>query len=194
VCVDGIDTTSLLRTWTDYSADEPFRNAVVVADALLRRGIRREDLVAASPTSVALDAARFADPLAESALESISRVACRTLEIAVPQLQIKVMYAGEEIARVDGLWEDVNTIGQADGALKYKDSSRVMKDKWQDERLESVGFEVVRWGWDDAWTPVRLKGPLRRAFERGRSKRLDPGVRLVQATLAESLQVWRRAA
>ena len=69
-----------------------------------------------------------------------------------------------------------------------------MRDKWQDEQLESVGFEVVRWGWDHAWRPVRLRGPLSRAFERGRRQRVDPGVKLVQATVEESTRVYRPAA
>jgi hypothetical protein len=192
--IDGIPTTTLLRTWSDLAAEEPFRNAVVVGDAVLRRGVAREELLARASGPSALEAARFADPLAESALESISRVACRVLQLPIPRLQIKVLYAGEEVARVDSLWEDLHTIGQADGALKYKDSSRVMKDKWQDEKLESLGFEVARWGWDDAFRPQLLRGTLTRAFARGRDKRIDPGVRLVQATLAESLRVWRTAA
>lgn len=192
--VDGVPTTTLVRTWSDLAAEEPFRNAVVVADAVLRRGVSKEELLARATTSSAVEAAEFADPLAESALESISRVACRVLLLPIPRLQVKVLYAGEVVARVDHLWEELNTIGQADGALKYKDSSRVMKDKWQDEKLESLGFEVPRWGWDDAFRPELLRGTLTRAFARGRDKRIDPGVRLVQATLAESLHAWRTAA
>ena len=192
VMTDGVRTTVLQRTWGDVANEEVFRNAVVLADAVLRKGVRREELLARADCSTARQAAMFAEPLAESALESISRVAFLTLGVPIPRLQIKVLYAGEEIARVDNLWDQFNMIGQADGALKYKDSARVMRDKWQDERLESVGFEVVRWGWDDAWTPELLRGQLKRGFERGSRQRIDPGVRLVQATLKESLRVWRR--
>ncbi|MDX6265773.1 MAG: hypothetical protein QOD70_513 [Frankiales bacterium] len=195
--VDSVQATSVLRTFLDIAAEEPFRNAVVVADAALRRGVKQEDLIAgarALGSDVALEAATFAEALAESALESISRVAYRVLQVPLPRPQVKVLYAGEVIARVDNLWDEFNTIGQADGALKYKDSARVMRDKWQDERLESVGFEVVRWGWQDAWQPVLLRGPLKRAFARGRDKTIDPGVRLVQATLAETLATWKRVA
>jgi hypothetical protein len=192
--IDGVRTTVLQRTWADIAAEEAFRNAVVLADAVLRKGVTRDELFERATCSTARKAAVFAEPLAESALESISRVGFLTIAVPIPRPQVRVLYAGEEIARVDNLWDEFNTIGQADGALKYKDSSRVLRDKWQDERLESLGFEVVRWGWSDAWTPELLRGPLARGFERGSRQRLDPGVRLVQATLAESLQKWRRVA
>lgn len=194
VVIDGVRTTALARTWAEIAAEEAFRNAVVLADAVLRKGITRDELFAKAKGAVARRAAEFAEPLAESALESISRVAFLTIGVPIPRPQIRVLYAGEEIARVDNLWDEYNTIGQADGALKYKDSARVLRDKRQDERLESVGFEVVRWGWDQAWRPALLSGPLRRGFERGSRQRIDPGVTLVQATLEETLRRWDQAA
>ena len=192
--IDGLRTTTLARTWADIAVEEEFRTTVVLADAVLRKGVPRHELSARARTQVARDAAAFAEPLAESALESISRVGFLSLGVPIPRPQIKVLYGGEVIARVDNLWEEFHTIGQADGALKYKDSARVIRDKRQDEQLESVGFEVVRWGWDQAWRPQLLRGPLARGFERGSRQRIDSGVTLVQATLEESLRVWRRAA
>ena len=192
--VDGLPVTVMARTWADIAASEDFRNAVVLADGALRRGVRREELMARAESDSARRAAVFADPLAESALESISRVGVLYLGMPIPKLQIKVIFEGAELARVDGFWEQFNTVGQADGALKYKDSKRVMYDKWQDERLESVGLEVVRWGWDDAWRWENLRGRLQRAFDRGSRQTIVPGVRFVPATLQESLGLGRRVA
>lgn len=195
VVVDGFVTTTLSRTWLETAESEDFRNAVVVGDGVLRRGVAQDELIARAATDTARMAAQFLNPLAESALESISRVGVLRLGLPIPQLQIKVIFEGEELARVDAIWEEFNTIGQSDGAFKYKkDPQRVLYDKWQDGRLESIGFEVVRWGWDDAWRQERLRGPLLRGFERGSKQQLAPGVRLVQATLEESLGLWRRAA
>jgi hypothetical protein len=198
VVVNGLPTTSLALTVIHMAREEAFRNAVVAADGALRRGMTKEQLLTmarkhgSQPGGLtALAVAQFADGLAESALESISRVACVLVGLPVPELQIKVMYAGECVARVDGLWREFNVIGQADGALKYqeKGADRVLADKWQDEKLESLGFEVARWGWDTAWRPTSLGVVLRRAFERGARQRIDPGVTLVQATLEECLAV-----
>ncbi len=200
VVVAGVRVTSLARTVLDLAAEHEFRHGVVVADAALRRGLDQGELLALAEAHArwpgnaqALRVARFADGLSESVLESISRAPLLDLGIAVPELQLQVWFDGVMIARVDQCWRQVNTIGQADGALKYKGLSvdaalaRVRADKRQDETLESVGFEVVRWGWEQAWEPTLMGDRLRRGFVRGAAQSLDPRVRLVPTTLAQSV-------
>lgn len=194
--VDGLLVTSAARISVDIAREEPFRNAVVVADAALRAGATREQMQAvvtrcsAWPGALAAQrAVDFADGLAESALESISRVACHDLNLPAPELQIEVWLGRELIARLDFLWRASNAAGLADGAVKYSDRASVMAEKWQVERLEDLGFEVARWGWDHAWRPRGvLDAKILRAMERGARQQLDPRVRLVPTTVAANVR------
>lgn len=200
--IDGLASTTPARTVVEIARDESFRNAIVVADAALRAGATREQLNAvigrcsACPgTLAARRAADFADGLAETPLESISRVACHDVGLPPPELQIKVYLGRELIARLDFLWRDTNTAGLADGAVKYPDRAAVMAEKWQVERLEDIGLEVPRWGWDDAWRPQGvLDVKIRRAMARGARQELDPRVRFVRTTIEENIAANKRAA
>lgn len=193
--VDGISVSTVARALVDFARAETLRAAVVAADAALRRGLARSDLLevasrcAAWPNGLqGLWVARFADGLAESALESMSRVACHELGLPAPELQIEVFHGEQLVARVDHLWRATNTIGQSDGAVKYDSRADVLRDKHQDEQLESLGFEVVRWGWDQAYRPRGvLDARLERGFVRGARQQIDPRVRLVTATIAQNL-------
>jgi hypothetical protein len=195
VDVDGVPVSSLARTVNDIARQETFRSGLIVADGALRRGLGQDELVALARSRAdwpggwnGLTVARLANGLHETALESLSWAACHTMGIAMPEPQIRV-YVGERlVARVDGLWRDHNTIGQADGMFKYKDRKGVIRDKKQDEELEDLGFEVARWGWDEAYRPVGvLDERLRRAFARGDRQEVDPRVRLLPTSLAQSL-------
>ena len=202
----GTRVTAPARTVVDLAGTETFRSAVVVADAVLRAGTTREELAAVAARCASwprgLSAQRvlaFADGLAESPLESISRVAAHELDLPAPELQIEVWVGLERIVRADFLWRSFNTIGLADGAVKYNSREDVMAEKWQIERLEDFGFEVVRWGWDHAYRPAGvLDVKLRRGFLRGGRQQLDPRVRLVattvEANLASNLRLERRRA
>jgi hypothetical protein len=194
--VDGVAVASLARTVVDLAREEPFRNGLIAADGALRRGLEHADLLSLAKHRIdwpgglnALKVAKHANGLHETALESLSWAACVTLGLPMPEPQIRVYLGDQLIARVDGLWRRYNTIGQADGLFKYKDRQGVIKDKRQDEILEDLGFEVSRWGWDEAWRPEGvLDARLRRAFERGSKQTIDPRVRLVPTTLEESLE------
>lgn len=115
----------------------------------------------------------LADPNCESALESISRVAMHTEGLPAPRTQVVISDANGPFARVDFLWDDERVIGEADGLAKYEPDGRrsvrdiVRAEKRREERLADAGYEVVRWGWEDAQTPARLAQRLRAAFARG---------------------------
>jgi hypothetical protein len=194
--VDGLAVASLARTVVDLAREEPLRNGLIAADGALRRGLDQGELVALAKSRVgwpgglnALKVARLANGLHETPLESLSWAACITLGLPAPEPQVQVYAGSVLLARVDGIWKDCNTIGQADGLFKYSDRQGVLKDKKQDEALEDVGFEVVRWGWDEAFRPDGvLDTRLLRAFDRGRRQTLDPRVRMVPTTLEQSLE------
>jgi very-short-patch-repair endonuclease len=202
--VGGLAVTSKDRTAIDIARDGSFRSAVVVADAALRAGTTQAELLATARFCAAwrngvagMRVAEFANGLSESPLESISRVAFRELDLPEPELQIQVIVDEELIARLDFFWRATHTIGQADGAEKYDGKQRVLADKLQDERLEDLGFEVVRWPWSAAWNPRGvLDEKVRRGMARGARQDLDPRVRLVPTTVADNVRTnaRRRAA
>jgi hypothetical protein len=190
--LQGVGVVSRARVVVDIARQETFRNGVVVADAALRQGTTRRELeecvgrMRRWPGSARARAViSFADGAAESPLESISRVAFRELSLPAPELQVDVYAAGCHVARVDHLWRNTNTIGEADGLTKYGVDEESVRAALRAERrrmewLEDLGFEVVRWGWQDAWRPAGvLDVKLARAFERGQRQALDPRVSLV---------------
>jgi hypothetical protein len=188
----------------DIARHEPYRNAMVVADAVLGLGVDRGWLfrtLAAMERWPGVEQARrvagFADGLAESPLESISRVAIHELGLPAPELQVEVYLGARLLGRVDTLWRQFNTVGEADGVQKYGEDeatrrARFRQEKVREEWFADVGLEVARWTWDEAWRPRGvLDARLERAFTRGRRQPLDPRVRFVPTTVAERL---RRAA
>ena len=202
--VSGLAVTSPSWTAVELARQEPFRNAVVTADAVLRRGVPRAELercLEASASWKGVAQARpvvaFADGLAESALESISRVAFRDLDLPTPELQVEVWLDRRFLGRVDYLWRELNTIGEADGVAKFGETAAeraaaFREAKVRQEWLEDVGFQVPRWGWAEAWRPRGvLDMRLLRAFDRGRRQVLDPRVRFVPTSVDDHL---RRAA
>jgi hypothetical protein len=186
-----VPSASLARTVADISREECFRNAVVVADGALRAGATREELLHVAQRCSewpggrgAKPVALFADGMAETALESISRVAFRHLGLPAPELQVEIWCYDTFLARVDFLWREFNVVGEADGRKKYESVDDLYKEKRREERLRDVGFEIPRWDWEAAYRPgPELKGALTRAFARGALNTLAPGVRLVPTAL-----------
>lgn len=185
--IDGLPSTSLSRTALDLLRAEDFRSGTVVADAVLRSGMSREHLAAAAARSrtwpggaAALRVVRFADGRAESPLESLSRVACHELGLPAPEPQVEIWLGEELLARVDFLWRERKTVGEADGQVKYSSTADLWAEKQREDRLRRAGFEVVRWGWQEAWRPRGvLDVRVRDAFARAEGRALDPRLRFV---------------
>lgn len=201
----GLAVVSPARVVVDIAREESFRNAVVVADAVLAGGVAKADLRSCLDhmerwpgTADARRVVEFADGLSESVLESISRVACHGLGMPPPELQVEVWLGTTFLGVVDNLWREFNTVGEADGFGKYGEDvlsreQAFRKAKRRTEALEDVGLEVVHWGWEEAWRPAGvMDARLRRAFERGRQQVVDPRVRFVTTTVADRQR--RRAA
>jgi very-short-patch-repair endonuclease/predicted transcriptional regulator of viral defense system len=172
----GLRVTTPARTVVDLARALPFRAGVVTADSALRaKQTSKKELRAVVAEcrswpgiARAREVVEFADRLSESALESIARVVIRDLGLPPPTLQAQV--GGEEpIGRADFLWEQFNTIGEADGALKYADPDRARQQLRRDARLREAGFEVVHFGWREITErPERVGASILAAFERGR--------------------------
>lgn len=181
--------TAAARTVVDLAGELPFKHAVVLADSALRLGqvsMRqlREALCDCSGwpgTRAAQEVVAFADKKSGSVLESVSRVVFREQGIPAPQTQVAIGDEWEQYGEVDFLWEEYGVVGEADGLGKYQADDRrstwqkVRAEKRREERLFDAGYEVVRWGWEDANEPPRLAGRLFAAFARGKERRRGQG-------------------
>jgi hypothetical protein len=115
-------------------------------------------------------AVRLADGLAESPLESVSRLVLHWLRVPPPQLQVSILdQFGRFVGRPDFYWDEYGVIGEADGRAKYDSRGVLTSEKLRQEELEELGLIAVRWGWDDAVRhPHSIKNRLERGYERGR--------------------------
>lgn len=170
--LDGRQLTSLERTCIDLAAHRRLSEALVVMDAGLRRMIAlsahdlrravrdpdlRERARAAFDASVApytrhrwvttvRQAVQWADPAAESGLESRSRAATLESDLPLPECGVPLMGDNGMQYWVDFWWKDRGLIGEADGLLKYDNPTRLRQEKFRQEALEGMGWRVVRWG------------------------------------------------
>jgi Transcriptional regulator, AbiEi antitoxin/Protein of unknown function (DUF559) len=170
---DGIRLTSVARTVVDLARTVPFAEGVAVADSALRdkqatRG-ELETVLGRCARWPGIQRARrviaFADPLAESVLESISRVAFHEHGLPPPELQVWVGGADEIAGRVDFLWRAHRTIAEADGAIKYTRPARALAQLNRDARLREAGFEVVHFTWAEITrVPAQVVAAIRAAF------------------------------
>ena len=175
----GVLVTTAARTVVDLSRAASFRSGVVVADSALRLGCPPAELDNVLDfcrrwpgRRKAVAVAAFASPLAESPLESVSRVLFHEACLPKPTLQHPITGYSGAAYRVDFYWEDFGVIGEADGLMKYDDPEAGRKEKVREMDLEDAGFEVVRWTWSQIWTSSDLViAKLRRAFDRQRRRR-----------------------
>ena len=74
------------------------------------------------------------------------------------------------VARVDALWRDHRAIGECDGAVKYDIDAApttLLAEKRRQERLEDLGYIVVRWDHADlTHHAAATKQRILRAFSR----------------------------
>jgi very-short-patch-repair endonuclease len=93
--------------------------------------------------------ASLADPLSESPLESLVRLALHESEFPAPELQVEVSVAGGQRSyRVDFMWRASRLILEADGRIKYN-TSELWDEKRREMELTRAGFRVERVVWAD---------------------------------------------
>lgn len=171
----GVPVTSVARTVIDLARTLPFAEGVAVADSALRDTQTSPDELAAAlahcPRWPGIQRARrvisFADPLAESVLESISRALFHEHGLPPPELQVWVGDEDDIAGRVDFLWRRYRTIAEADGAIKYTRPAQAMAQLNRDARLRDAGFEVVHFTWPEITrVPAQVVAAIRTAFRR----------------------------
>jgi len=150
-------------------------DALAVIDAVLHRGLatlvelRR---VAAQPhrrpgCARARQLIERADARAESALESRSRMFFVHAGVPMPESQVQLRDEAGLVGRVDFLWREHHTIGEADGRGKYLDLDVLYREKRREDRLREMGFQVVRWDFSDLrHAPRATAARIYAAFQR----------------------------
>ncbi|OII38505.1 hypothetical protein BIU98_13795 [Curtobacterium sp. MMLR14_010] len=182
VRIDGIAVTSPIVTAVDVALREHPWRAIVVLDAVLRRGEARDALLAeldrrpgARARARARDLIEHADAAAESPGESITRWGAHVLGAPEPVLQHGFPNDGGGTERVDLFFPGSGTVVEFDGVAKYTDpryrggrSSQevVVAEKRREDRLRAQhdvrGFARV--GWADSMPSGQLP---RRLLEAG---------------------------
>jgi hypothetical protein len=189
VVIDGVAVTSLARTATDLARLLGLEWGVISADAVLRLGTERADLLSSADRvrgwpggAKAMSAADFADARAESPLESVSRLQLHRLGYPAPTLQFPVLLQDAVVATADFGWEDEGLVGECDGKVKYDRllrpgetaSDAVMREKRREQRIRSAGFWISRWGWAEAWNPAVLRSIVDAGFEMAPRRAVRP--------------------
>ncbi|RZT85967.1 putative AbiEi antitoxin of type IV toxin-antitoxin system [Pseudonocardia sediminis] len=169
---DTVAVTTPARTVVDIARSAGFVQAVVVADAALRRPDRdRPPLVTRAELSAALDAAAgrpgtaaarrvmaFADGRSGSVGESRSRVALAAAGLPAPELQWEVAGpSGLVLATVDFAWPEHRVVAEFDGRIKYgrlvrrgeRSGDAVFREKQREDTIRTEHYTVVRWTWQD---------------------------------------------
>ncbi|MCU1659510.1 MAG: Uncharacterized protein JWO57_4166, partial [Pseudonocardiales bacterium] len=174
--IRGVATTSAARTVLDLAREHGLDAGVAAADAALHQGlVTAGDLARALaecagwPGSAAAGrTAALCDGLAESALESLSRLRIGVAGLPPPVLQAEL---GDEfgrfVARTDFYWPQFGVVGEADGIVKYDGRDALLAERRRQAALEQLGLVVVRWEWRDLSRFDPVAGRLRAAFGRG---------------------------
>jgi hypothetical protein len=168
----GAPVATVSRCLVDLARHDR-RDGLVAADAAMRElGLRPADMDDALARARGWPGVRRArsvlslgNPLAESPLESITRLACHDAGLPPPELQVRIhdpMTGRTD--RVDALWREQRVILEMDGQVKYT-GKELWREKRRQERLARLGYDVIRVFWDDVvhdWpaTLVRIRAAL----------------------------------
>ncbi len=174
VRVRGVLCTGLARTAMDIARGSGFCSGVLAADAALRAGVTRADLLRVLEecrgwpgVKQARQVAEFADGRSESALESLGRVRFHEHGLPPHELQLPVYDDDGLVAYVDHAWPERRTVAEADGALKYKGQADLFAEQQREDRIRDAQLEVVRYTWPEALRrPAVLAARMLRAFAR----------------------------
>lgn len=97
----------------------------------------------------------LADPRAESAGESVTRVQCYRFGIPKPELQFRVLIDGLLVGISDFYWEECRHLGEFDGKVKYQrllrpgetPSDAVVREKRREDLMRSSYRGMTRFTW-----------------------------------------------
>ena len=182
---DGVTTTTMIETVLEVARTRPLLTALAMADAALCRPrfgdetarCTIEELQQAFEAMLPFPGSRRvaavierATHLAETPLETLSRVRFEELGFPAPVLQwsVKRARSGSD-AFLDFAWPEHRVWGEADGDGKYlgnakrdgdrRSAAEIVRDEKarENEVRAATGWACARWDWSEAWKA----GPLR---------------------------------
>lgn len=183
--IDGLRVTSIARTILDLTRSIPFEQAIVAGDnALHTLNVTSADLekaIAAVPSHPGNRRSRrvldHLDGRSESVGESRSRVLFIREQLPVPEMQADLFTPeGLHLGRVDFLLEKFGVVGEFDGKVKYgrlvpegqTPADVLWAEKTREDAIRAMGWQVVRWTWDERRTPEVIVRRILDAIERAR--------------------------
>ena len=152
----SIMVTTVARALQDCARSMPFREAVVLADSIMRRGLmdpREVTEILLKLTgyggSVGPLLAQAVDASSESAGESLTRCLLMEHRLPLPVTQYPISCEGRNY-RVDFAWPEARVILEFDGEQKYVDHpGRDRYEAARDRALTRAGWTVVHLTWAD---------------------------------------------
>ncbi|MBO4159638.1 type IV toxin-antitoxin system AbiEi family antitoxin domain-containing protein [Micromonospora antibiotica] len=171
--VDGILTTSPLRTVTDMILRLDRYPAVSVLDSALNRGLVTPEDLASAPTLIrgrrGAPAARShlaeVDGRAQSPLETWSRLRCVDGGVPPDTLQQEVRDEDGHLLGIGDLgWRAARLIAEADGAAPHGTPEALFADRRRQNRLINAGWRILRFTWSDALRPDYIPHTVRQAM------------------------------
>lgn len=191
---DGYAVTSVARTAIDLTEQLAVPQALIVLNSAARRLIeglvaqpRRSDYVnprlrqaaIQSLTTVAAEAKasrrtvrllEWVEPSCESPTESASLAHMHLTGLPIPQCQYRVVVNGQ-VFYLDFYWEDVDLIGEVDGAQKYVSGEVSVDEKEREQLLRDTQSGMVRWlGKEIAARPGEVMDRIMRARDHAASR------------------------
>lgn len=180
--VGGLLVTTISRTVVDLATTSPLMSAIAAADAALR--VPRDEGATPLATKSELWASwasrefrgkrraqrviEFAEPGAESPLESASRVNMALAGFPRPELQHRIAVDGREYFG-DFYWRDEDAWGECDGRVKYLDPNEpnpaatavaVYREKLREDAIRRRVRAFTRWDATVATSRSRLRQRL----------------------------------
>lgn len=158
---NGLRVTTVARTALDLARNCPFERALVTLDHALALGAGRDELVLLARymsgwpgTRVLRPAIRWAEPTAESGLESMARGRTLARHLPEPRLQLPLVGASGASYRADLAWPERRVVLELDGREKYAvGMDALIAEKRREDDLRQAGWRVVRMQYDDVGAP-----------------------------------------
>jgi very-short-patch-repair endonuclease len=152
----GMPVTPIRRTLRDLSRRLPLVEAVVIADMALHLGLVELEQLDAR-------AARFAEPAAESPMETRLRMLLVQAGLPRPEAQVSLYDdRGEFIARADLYYPSHRLVLEYDGSTHRE---RLVADNRRQNALLSAGFQLLRFTAPDVLdAPDSVAGQVRAAL------------------------------
>lgn len=176
VCVSGLTCTGPARTAVDLTRSSALAAGVVAVDSAARQfGTPTDELWEVAALQTGWPFARrteralgLTDARSESVLETLGRLSLRFTSLPPALSQVWLGETFPEV-RVDLLIPGLGVVGEGDGRLKYTDPRALWEEKKRQERVEELGFVVVRFDWQEATMhPRRLAKRFEAAVDRAR--------------------------